>query len=79
MKKKNITRLTDKVANLILDGVKTFGGYNPDEVLPFVEEHMTVTEFEDSYNFLKWCQANKKRFGTGTIKERWLEWQKTLC
>lgn len=53
--------------NSLLRGVRAMGEYDPETVLPFIEEELTFTETVQAEGFLKWVVKNKKTFGHGNI------------
>ena len=66
--------LSEKVSTMIIQGVKMCGITN--DAYLYIEEHLTMTEAEDVSNFLGWCEANGKVFGSGNIQSVWSEWRK---
>jgi hypothetical protein len=55
--------LTPTLEALLHNGVKTIGSFEPDKVLPFIEEQLTSQEYETGYAFLSWVADNNKTFG----------------
>lgn len=54
--------------DLISEGVKTFGTYDPDKILVAFEESLYIHEIEEIVSFLKWVHENKKTFGHGNYE-----------
>jgi hypothetical protein len=63
----------EPLRTLLLMGVRHAGSYDPDDVLPYFEESLTFSECETTRDFLSWCHTNNKKFGHGTIDDRWAE------
>ena len=66
--------LSEKLQTLIIQGVRQ-SGINNDAYL-YIEEQLTMEEAEDVSNFIGWCEANGKSFGSGNIQSVWSEWRK---
>jgi len=58
---------------LISRGVKTYGTFNPDEIMFLFEEELYVDEYDTIYDFLMWCHVEGKGFGHGNYEERFSE------
>jgi hypothetical protein len=67
--------LSAKLRARLLMGVEQSGGYDPDEVLPYIEEHLTSTEYVVAQSFLTWICQNNLKFGHGNIDERFAEFK----
>jgi len=68
-------KLTDKMAYMVRDGVKTIGGYNPHNIMPYIAEELTAKEYDIIEGFLTWVYKNKKTFGWN-IQEVFNEYKK---
>jgi len=66
------------VATLVLNAVRTFGTYDPDEIMCLFEESLTLREARDVHAFLAWVHGTRRQFGTGNIGSVWNEWKKTV-
>lgn len=58
---------------LLLNAVRAAGSYSPDEVLPYIEESLTVSEASDIREFLGWVHKHGRGFGHGNIGAVWRE------
>lgn len=67
-------KLSKKLETLILAGCKQAGSYSPDDILPRIEEQLTVSEYQVAKKFLEWIfegitnnpeEWPGRRFGTG--------------
>lgn len=72
----NRLQLSERLQSLIHRGVKTFGTYDPEEVIVLFEEELTLDELEAAKGFLGWVHENGKTFGRGNINKVWREYQK---
>lgn len=80
MKKKSPkhgTGLSSILELLLIEGVKSCGSFNPQDVLNVVGENLTLQEHGNAYRFLQWIVDNKRTFGYN-IKSVWAEWQESL-
>ena len=59
----------------LLEGVKITGSYDPQDVLSYIQEDLTPTEYDAVEEFLTWVDDRRKTFGHGNIQELWEEWQ----
>ena len=73
----NRFQLSERLQGLIHQGVKTFGTYDPKEVVPLFEEELTLDELEAAQGFLGWVHENGKQFGWGNIDKVWREYQRS--
>jgi hypothetical protein len=55
--------LSKKNAELLRQAVKMGGTFNPEDILFYVEERMTIDEGLQAEAFLTWCHENDKTFG----------------
>jgi hypothetical protein len=62
---------------LIVQGVKTFGTYDPKKILCVFEEQLYVDEAEEVIAFLQWVHDNKMTFGHGNYEEVFAEFKRT--
>jgi hypothetical protein len=60
---------------LISMAVKSAGTFDPDEVMPYFEEHLYVSEAEEVREFLAWVHKNNKPFGRANYEERFAEFK----
>jgi hypothetical protein len=74
---RKVKRLTANLRTLLLMGVSRAGSYNPDDVLPSVEEMMTGPEVVAAEGFLSWLFTNGLTAGHGNIDSRWAEYAKS--
>ena len=68
-KQQQMTQLGDRNYVLILNGIKTAGTYNPDEIFFYFEEQLYVNEVHEIYEFLKWVHETGRTFGHGNYEE----------
>ena len=73
-------QLSERVFLLISQGVRAFGTYDPDEIMPMIEEELTVDEHDRVAAYLKWVHAaddgdegNARGFGHSTYRVRYAE------
>lgn len=80
-------KLTKRLETLLLMGVKQVGSYEPDYVFAYIGEELNGPETEAGYNFLHWVHEGitqnpkeypGRRFGHGTLKQRFKEFQKAV-
>jgi hypothetical protein len=64
-----------KLRTLLLMATKQAGCYDPDEVLPHIEESLTPSEFTFCQDFLTWIKINGLTFGHGNIDDRIREYK----
>ncbi|RDJ34928.1 MAG: hypothetical protein DWQ19_08830 [Crenarchaeota archaeon] len=69
--------LSDKLRTLLLKGASQAGGFDPDEVFPYIEEQLTQAEYLTAQLFLTWICENNLTFGHGNIQQRFAEHLKT--
>lgn len=65
-------RLSEKCKTLIGQAVRTFGTYDPDEVLPYIEEELTGAEYNTVNKFLSYLHTNNLCYGWGNFDEVWI-------
>ena len=58
--------------------VRAVGSYDPDDVMPYIEERLTQQEYNIIFNFMLWVFENKKTFGSGNFMEVFHEWLTTV-
>ena len=68
-----MAKISPKLESLLYMAVKTTGTYDPDEVLPYIEEKLTLKECRQVEAFLMWCMDTGTTFGWNlpTIWEKW--------
>lgn len=66
-------KLSDKVATLLILGVRQHGSFDPDLALMSVEESFTIPEWKQASAFLGWIHAQGLVFGHGNIQSRYRE------
>jgi hypothetical protein len=74
-KVKTMKKLTRNLRTLLLTAVEHAGSYDPNEALNYVEERMTLAEYQTASEFLSWINRSSLTFGHGTIEARFQEWQ----
>jgi hypothetical protein len=62
---------------LLFTGVKAAGSYDPEAVLPHIEERLTTEECHLADAFLKWCHENELPFGRANLEARFREFQES--
>lgn len=67
-------QLTELERYMILDAVKTDGTYNPAEIMFHFEESLTQDAYKKIYDFLKWVDNHKKKFGRANIESVYAEY-----
>jgi len=75
-KAKRLKKLGDRNYLLIKRGVKSFGTFNPEEIMCMFEEDLYVSEAQEVENFLKWVHETGKSFGSGNYEEVFAEYLK---
>ena len=73
-----LTKLTAKLSTLLLTGVQNSGGYKSDEVLMYIEEHLTPREYDNCKDFLDWCRLKRQKFGRANLASTWERWQASV-
>jgi hypothetical protein len=58
---------------LLLIGVKAAGSYDPEAVLPHIEERLTREGSGLAEAFLRWCCENERSFGHANLETRYQE------
>jgi hypothetical protein len=58
---------------LLLIGVKVAGSYDPEAVLPRIEERLTREESGLAEAFLTWCYENGRSFGYANLETSFRE------
>lgn len=63
---------------LLLMACKEAGTYDPDEVLPRIEEQLTGPEYDSANGFLAWVMKDEdnRHFGHGNIDTVFGQWLK---
>ena len=74
---REMKKLSPKLKNLLLQGVKQVGSYDPDEVFPYIEEQLTGAEYVVAQGFLTWMCENDLTFGHGNINQRFDEYARS--
>ena len=72
---KKMDRLGDRNYALISRGVKTFGSYDPNEIIDYFAEELYIHEYDEIQDFLQWCHDNDKPFGHGNYEQRFAEFK----
>lgn len=57
------------LAHIIILGVKQAGSFKSSDVLPRIEEVLSINEVQNVESFLDWVVSHNKRFGHGNIYE----------
>ena len=65
------------VKNLVLNATKV-NGLKVQEIMSYVIEQLTPTQYKEVEDFLNWCIKNNKKFGWGNIDERVQEFKDSL-
>jgi hypothetical protein len=60
---------------LLFIGVKAAGSYDPEAVLPYIEERLSVGESHLAQAFLGWCHRNERAFGHANVGVRFRQFQ----
>jgi hypothetical protein len=70
------TKRKPEVFYLIRNAVKTLGSYNPNKILSYFEEELTLDEYPEVENFLNWVYVNNETFGRNIseIYTNYREW-----
>jgi len=63
---------------LLLETTSLAGTYAPEEALCYIEERLTVQEFDDLYGYLTWVVEHSLTFGHGNIQSRYAEYRASL-
>lgn len=61
--------------NLISQGVKCEGSFDPHLIYYYFEESLLISEASDIWQFLAWVHTNGKSFGHGNYEEVFAEWE----
>jgi|CZKH01.1.fsa_nt_gi hypothetical protein len=69
--------MKEPLRRLLFIGLKAAGSYDPEVVLPHIEERLTVGESDAVQAFLRWCHENKRTFGRANLDIRFLEFQRS--
>ncbi len=56
-------KLTPRLESLLKHGARMAGAFEPEILLPFIEEQMTQEENDTALKFLTWVTRNSKKFG----------------
>lgn len=67
--------MKEPLRTLVLEGMKMAGSIDAAEVLTYIEEQLTPTEFREVEQFCKWLRKNSLTVGHGTISLRWEEFK----
>ena len=68
------TLLTPHLYALLETSLKMRGTYEPSEALCFIEDKLTVEEYDGLSGFLQWVHDNGKHFGHGNYNEVYAEY-----
>jgi hypothetical protein len=69
--------MKEPLQTLLFIGLKAAGSYDPEAVLPHIEERLTVRESDVLQAFLRWCHENKRTFGRASLDIRFREFQRS--
>jgi hypothetical protein len=75
---KNRKKFGRVLYNLVSDGIKCAGSYDPDEIFFYFEEDLTHDESIICYYFLKFVHENSLGFGHGTYDEVYAQFRETI-
>jgi hypothetical protein len=80
MPKTKRPKLTKRLETLMFHAVKTLTDYDPEIVVPFVEEQLNGDEVTAMWGFLEWVQADRpnRGFGYANLKQRFAEYAATV-
>jgi len=67
-------KLDETALTLAVRGVKTFGTYDPDMIMPYIEEDLTIDQYYQIERFFSWLHENGLHFGSGNIGEVWAKY-----
>lgn len=67
--------MTEPLRTLLFVGLKAAGSYDPETVLPHIEQHLTTGESDLAQAFLRWCHENNRAFGRANLDVRFREFQ----
>ena len=73
-RKKDKLRINPKVKELLRQAAKTLGTYENEQVLGYIEESLTIEEYEEVNEFLTWLNKGQKTYGHN-LAEVWDEWR----
>ena len=65
----------DLIKNLILNATKSCGRTDSEDILSFVEEQMTISEYKKAKAFLDWSFKTGKTFGWNNFDDRVKEFE----
>jgi hypothetical protein len=68
-------KLGDRNWTLISMGVKTFGTFNPHEIMFMFEEELYMDEAQEIEDFLRWVHESGRTLGHGNYEEVFAEWK----
>ena len=63
----------EKLYYLLREAASMMGTFEPSEIMPCIEEDLTLEEYEHCTNFLTWLVSNKKTYGSN-VNSVWEEW-----
>jgi len=72
----NKEMLSETVVSWLLWGVRQAGTYDPDKVLGFIEENLTLEEYKQIEGFLRWITKTGQTFGHLTLEEKFTEYSR---
>jgi len=70
--------LSEKLETLLRRGASAMGSFQPNILLPYIEEELTATEFNQAEAFLKCPVTNDKTFGWN-LPEVYQEYLESRC
>ncbi len=64
--------MNDKLRHLLLEAPRITGDYG-ELSLAYMQEHLTLSEYEKVKRFFAWLTENNLAYGWGTLDLRWRE------
>lgn len=61
---------------LLLKLVGETGSYKPIDVMPYIEENLTLPQYKKLTKFLEWCCDKQRKFGHGNIDQLFTDYAK---
>jgi hypothetical protein len=71
-----IMELSYRLVTMILRAAKTYGTFNPDEIMPSFEEDLLLSECDVVEEFLGWVHVNGKRLGHRNIQDEFVKFRR---
>lgn len=60
--------LNTNLFDLVHDAVSTIGSYDPEEVVPYFEEALTIEQSTVMWDFFEWLHSNRRNFDTNFVE-----------